>query len=210
MEFRGQILEQLLAYWLSLSVDGQIPHRKQFNPMAVPQVLPWMTLIYGDKIGPQYRLTGTHIDQMLPPTHMNSPITLAADHVRPSATVGYQYLLSVPCVYMAHGLLKIKNRDVQEVDHLILPLCMEEGHIIISAGEVLCDLESYDQFEEQGYVGTQRVWIMGLPEPGYTESLPEWLLREYRPIGTEIHVSGDYLGRHAAISSEKDDNIASQ
>lgn len=58
---------QFGKYWNEISADGLLVDRKAFNPMRVPQLLPWIVIIeaidsaYG---GYRYRLVGSAVTKM--------------------------------------------------------------------------------------------------------------------------------------------------
>lgn len=64
--FRAQLVVpaqcELFDYWLSCSADGEIPHRSVFTPIAIPQLLPYVSLIDVAENGRfQVRLAGTQL-----------------------------------------------------------------------------------------------------------------------------------------------------
>lgn len=54
--FSSERHKQLYQYWLKLRGDKDLPSRADFNPMAVPEVLP-MIMMFGVE-GPPYRFKG--------------------------------------------------------------------------------------------------------------------------------------------------------
>ncbi|MEM7633077.1 MAG: PAS domain-containing protein [Pseudomonadota bacterium] len=64
--FRAQLVLpaqcELFDYWLSCSIDGAIPQRQRFTPVAVPHLLPNVSLIDVDRAGRfRVRLAGTQL-----------------------------------------------------------------------------------------------------------------------------------------------------
>jgi len=64
--FRAQLVvpaqRELFDYWVSCSADGEIPQRSVFTPVAVPQLLPYISLIDVEVTGRfRVRLAGTQL-----------------------------------------------------------------------------------------------------------------------------------------------------
>ena len=62
-EIQSRRIHQGYDYWLSIGGDAGVPLRADFDPAAIPTLLPYMTLseLYKDPLRVRYRLVGTRI-----------------------------------------------------------------------------------------------------------------------------------------------------
>jgi hypothetical protein len=64
VERLGPVARELLEYWTRLPKHGCVPHRRDFDPMAIVRILPVVSLIQRTTEGAwQFRIAGTEIER---------------------------------------------------------------------------------------------------------------------------------------------------
>jgi hypothetical protein len=160
-EFRAQLLvpaqRALFDYWSSCSVNGQVPRRAAFSPSAIPQLLPYVSLIDVEEQDIfRIRLAGTQLRDVF-----DGEITgLAVGDLERISNAGYWHRA---CLSVVETLLPtqgaIKSPRVTK-DHLVqfwlrLPFLSPDGgvkqllgfDICIPSAELMFDLPDCDQGE---------------------------------------------------------------
>ena len=159
--FREQLVipqqQQLFDYWLSCCGTKSLPERRAISPAAIPQLLPYVSLIDLDRTcGFRIRLAGTQLRDVF-----DREVTgLAVGDLERMSNPGYWHracACAVEAGMPVHGA--IKSPRVTK-DHLVqfwmrLPLTVSGGgveqllgfDICVPAGEVAADLADCDHGE---------------------------------------------------------------
>lgn len=194
MQFRGQRLEPFLAYWQSLSVGGTVPARKAFNPMHVPEILPWVTMVNRQEGLFAVTLTGTQVDAHLGWTKIASPLELIQAERADETAFVLAYLFETPSLYFVHARSDFGEAGLYDLDLLLAPFTTSEGLIYMAVSDYLDDPPMDVRLQARGYLGSDRAWFYGLPEPGYREDLPQDISAVFDQLGVPVRVQGDFLG----------------
>ena len=83
--YLGPVANELLSAWVRLPKHEYVPYRQSFDPMAIAEILPVITLLHRVGDGEwRFRLVGTEVDRRWgkPLTGLNC-IEIAAPEVAP-------------------------------------------------------------------------------------------------------------------------------
>lgn len=165
--FRAQLVvpaqRELFDYWVSCSADGGIPDRKVFTPVAIPQLLPYVSLIDVDDSGRFHvRLAGTQLRDIF-----DREVTgLAVSELERMSSAGYWQRACSSVVETRLPMQgAIKSPRITK-DHLVqfwlrMPFAADDGSIrqllgfdiCIPAAELQIDLSQCDQGEPEDLAG---------------------------------------------------------
>ncbi len=118
------------AYWRSKAPEGRLPGRRDIDPLDVPDLLPWLTLVdaiwEGTRLRLRCRLIGTEVV-----TRFGRDITgLYAEEAYPGdylaqALETYGAIIESRRPYLSRHRIPIEGRENAEYDRLILPLAAD-------------------------------------------------------------------------------------
>lgn len=124
--------KELLDYWLTLRGDRRgPPPRADFNPMAVPRLLPNIMLVERTDDGVlNVRLMGTTLADRFEADLSGRPLLAALpDGLRESAELAYREVLEGPCVLIAWRRLERASGKLPVVENLHLPWTDADGDV---------------------------------------------------------------------------------
>jgi hypothetical protein len=120
-------LTGLYEYWLSIQpVNGLLPARRDFDPVDVPQVLPWLWLVdvQREPLRFKYRLIGTELVAAI--GHNATGKCLDEVHPRFTSSAGYQQLVNAATLaevgFLRGSATYDGGRSQGKFERLILPL----------------------------------------------------------------------------------------
>ncbi len=123
-----------LAYWRSKAPEGRLPGRRDIDPLEVPDLLPWLTLIdvvwEQERLRLRCRLVGTGVA-----ARFGRDITgLYAEEAYSDAYLGqvlesYGAIIGSRRPQLSRHRIPIEGREHGEFDRLILPLA-EDGDTV--------------------------------------------------------------------------------
>ncbi len=126
--------QRAFAYWRSKAPEGRLPGRQDIDPLDVPDLLPWLTLVdaiweaagEGKRLRLRCRLIGTEVV-----TRFGRDITgLYAEEAYPGdylaqALETYGAIIESRCPHLSRHQIPIEGRENAEYDRLILPLAAD-------------------------------------------------------------------------------------
>ncbi len=139
-------LQELYAYWLKIHPPDRLPARRDFNPTAVPHLLPslWMVDVQDKPFRLRYRLVGSNIVAQ----HGRDVTGLWLDEVFPDVAVneafigGYRQLVADAVPQWRRGKPILRQEKVWELESLRLPLSTDGRRVdIILVGTVFYRLD---------------------------------------------------------------------
>lgn len=121
-------LQQLLHYWLGKRREGTIPSRKDIDPIEIPRLMPHVALvdILRNPLDYRYRLTGTHIVEMI--GHDRTGQRMREFFTRPAIEATehlLEQLVSTGEPLAFEGRLYWIEKDYLAFQSLILPLATD-------------------------------------------------------------------------------------
>ncbi len=131
-------LQTLYSYWLSLHpAPGQLPGRNDFDPLAVPSLLPilWMLDVYADPIKFKFRLMGSELV-----TTLGREVTGKwLDDIYPDAKTSgafddYCYVVENKLPLYRDDKPQYIVPDYHHIERLLLPFVDENQHCNILLG----------------------------------------------------------------------------
>ncbi len=118
------------AYWRSKTPEGRLPGRRHIDPLDVPDLLPWLTLIdvvwEQERLRLRCRLVGTGVA-----ARFGRDITgLYAEEAYPEAYLAqaldtYGAIIGSRSPQLSRHRIPIEGREHAEYDRLILPLAAD-------------------------------------------------------------------------------------
>jgi len=172
------------AYWrrlqetVSAAGDGafRVPTRKQFNPMAVPKLLPNLFMMeYASEDELFIRLTGTAIDIALerPMTGVNI-LDLYKGDERAFFKSAHENMARQPCAAVLRRFVRLSNDKGYELTSKSFPLADDAGHIKYVVGMMGADLMHLSPLGEEAVLTTSTIIDFfyvdlgrGVPDEGY-------------------------------------------
>jgi hypothetical protein len=122
------------AYWRSKAPEGRLPGRSDIDPLEVPDLLPWLTLVdairEGERLRLRCRLIGTEVVARFGRdiTGLYAEEAYPADYLA-KALETYAAIIESRCPNLSRHQIPIAGRDHAEYDRLILPLA-EDGETV--------------------------------------------------------------------------------
>ena len=123
-----------LAYWRSKAPEGRIPGRADIDPLEIPDLLPWLTLVdviwEGARLRLRCRLIGTGVVD-----RFGRDITgLYAEEAYPDEYVAqaletYGAIIESRRPHLSRHRIPIEGREHAEYDRLILPLAADGDRV---------------------------------------------------------------------------------
>ncbi len=122
--------QRAFAYWRSKAPGGRLPGRREIDPLEVPDLLPWLTLVDvvwdQERLRLRCRLVGTGVS-----TRFGRDITgLYAEKVYPKAYLAqaletYGAIIESRRPHLSRHRIPVEGREHAEYDRLILPLAAD-------------------------------------------------------------------------------------
>ncbi|TNE60842.1 MAG: PAS domain-containing protein [Alphaproteobacteria bacterium] len=135
---RDDFFNQLLTYWRQLqAASGRpVPARQQFNPMAVPRLLPFIYIIERkSRYQLVARLTGTALDGATSQPATNTNILDRHDKSEWDLHADmFEGLANTPCGVVLDRHMQILSDPLYRVRALGLPLADSDGQVRFSVG----------------------------------------------------------------------------
>jgi hypothetical protein len=141
-DYLGPVANELLAAWALLPKHECVPYRQSFDPMAVAQILPVITLLHRVGDGEWcFRLVGTEIDKRWgrPLTGLNC-IEIATPEVAAIIRREFGEVVRQPCGSWSVRRVALHSGRRATIETLRLPLRAQDGSVSLilgSSGELL-------------------------------------------------------------------------
>ena len=118
------------AYWRSKAPEGRLPGRRDIDPLDVPDLLPWLTLVdvvwEGKRLRLRCRLTGTEVVTRFGRdiTGLYAEEAYSGDYLA-QVLESYGAIIENRRPHLSRHQVPIEGRENAEYDRLILPLAAD-------------------------------------------------------------------------------------
>jgi len=125
---------ELHHYWRAIKPpEWRMPGRRQFDPVAVPKLLPWLRLydVQRDPLRFRYRLIGTELVRFMG----HDPTGKWVDEMFPGVVGSYEYQVLETVAggqfkaYSRGAPIRVVSKDHLVAERLTLPLAQDGGHV---------------------------------------------------------------------------------
>ncbi|PCJ69637.1 MAG: hypothetical protein COA62_08940 [Rhodobiaceae bacterium] len=159
----------IFAYWLSLN-DGRLPDYKLWDPIAVPKLMPWCTIVErGGETGFQLRFAGTAVCDFYGEEMTGQAIGGRMDEqARAYYFDGLEEVLTRPCACFMTMQARSKNGRDCLFESLSLPLANADGKSFrIMNHQVIIEEVTYGETKSRFALPDITEWIdigAGVPD----------------------------------------------
>lgn len=124
----------MFDYWCAIAPPGGLPGRHHFDPVEVPAVLPWLTLVDVVRTGPtpryRYRLIGSGVTARVGRDDTGSWLDEVYDAVYLDALfAAYAEVLGTKRPHLSSYRFPTEERKFVRYDRLILPLASDSATV---------------------------------------------------------------------------------
>jgi hypothetical protein len=145
VEHLGPNASRLLKYWQLLPQRGSVPDRRDFDPMEIPPVLPFITLL--ERVTDnewRFRIVGTEVERRWRGNytgHNYLTLDIVSEQVADMMLREFTAITQWPCGSWSRRNVEFRSRRCAVIETLRLPLRTNDGNTgqIISCSEEFGD-----------------------------------------------------------------------